>query len=151
MALPNLTTVQEFIHWVLGSFLQNALRTAKASTEVVVLAQGAIIANGSQVVNTSEYRVLSFHANVTGAPTGTSPTLNLYIDQSFDGGLSWQQLVELGPNPINTSGDWIGSIGPGCTSNYSMAGDFGDMVRFRWALGGTNPSFNLGIFAVGKS
>lgn len=83
---------------------------------------------------------LAVQLDVT-AVSGTSPTLALHVEQTFDG-VNW---ASFGFGPFNGI-DAVGAYRlvvedvPGVTGLY----------RVRWALGGTSPSFTFGVIVGSK-
>lgn len=77
----------------------------------------------------------SLEATLTvSAASGTTPTLDVTLETSIDGGTSW---------------DTVGAFGqltaPG--SDGHVFGPLGDQCRWKWAVGGTTPSFTFSIAA----
>jgi len=67
--------------------------------------------------------------------TGTSPTLDLYIDTKDDFTGNWYEIAH------------VGTFTAGSTSMHTVNVDGGQCFALRWVLGGTNPSFELKIAA----
>lgn len=67
------------------------------------------------------------------AASGTSPTLNVVIEDSVDGGATWNvvgtfaQKVAAGREVINVTAPFTGTL------------------RVRWTIGGTGPSFTFAV------
>lgn len=78
-------------------------------------------------------RVLAFFLKIFAAPTGTSPTLVMVIEESVDK----DSVVELGRTAVHTA------IG---TERLRFT-EFARYVRVRLELGGTNPSFDCAVTA----
>ena len=70
--------------------------------------------------------------NVTAA-SGTSPTLNVIIEDSVDGGSNW-----------NTIGTFAQRTGTG-REVINVTTPFGDQLRVTWTIGGTTPSFTFAV------
>ena len=77
--------------------------------------------------------------NVTAA-SGTSPTLNLKIQTSDDGGTTWCDV----PSGAFTQAT-------GATTQMLAFTTFGDTVRCVSTIAGTSPSFTYAVKAVCKS
>lgn len=80
---------------------------------------------------------------VPNAPTGTTPTLDVYYDQQDAAGNLLTGLVHIGPitavGPYAASfGVGIGYIGGGAVGGGLCLSGVG---RVQWVLGGTTPSF----------
>lgn len=85
---------------------------------------------------------LSLDINVSAA-SGTSPTLNFYVDRlGLDG--NWYTIFSSAQ--LTAIGTVSASIGSGLSTNQS----FGSDIRIRWAIGGTTPSFTFTISLIGK-
>ena len=82
--------------------------------------------------------------------SGTTPTLNVFIDTSFDGDSTWTQVCA--STQITAIGQQVFALGAGVAALNGVASGipFGDTIRVRYALGGTTPSFTVAISAVGK-
>ncbi len=70
--------------------------------------------------------------NVTAA-SGTSPTLNVLIEDSVDGGINY-----------NTIGTFAQKTAAG-REVINITTPFSDTLRVSWIIAGTNPSFTFGI------
>lgn len=114
-------------------------------TSVVVLNQSAITetANGNTTnLSVGSLSELALDFNISAA-SGTSPTLNLYMDRlGTDGNwyTIWSSAQVTAVSTVSTS------LGAGTTTNVS----FSSTVRVRWAIGGTTPSFTFTISLIGK-
>jgi hypothetical protein len=80
--------------------------------------------------------------------TGAVPTLDVYLDESPDSGVTWYQSIELGPGQITavTSGPPYPGNVINTLSMYNTP--FSDAVRIRWVFVGTSVTF--AVLAVGK-
>ncbi len=73
------------------------------------------------------------------AAAGTSPTLDVVIEDSLDGGATWNvigtftQLTGVGKQVIN------------------ITTPFADVVRVRWTIGGGGPSFTFAVDWIGQA
>lgn len=70
--------------------------------------------------------------NVTAA-SGTGPTLDVVIEDSVDGSSNW-----------NTVGTFAQKTAAG-REVINITGLFGDLLRVRWTIGGTTPSFTFAV------
>ncbi len=99
-----------------GLFLPSAARTASGSQR---LSRGV-----------GDYDRLAIYVNVTAA-SGTTPTLDLSVEDSPDGGVTWYQAA--------TAPQVTAAGGRAIRINLPLAAD----VRLVWAIGGTTPSFTF--------
>lgn len=67
------------------------------------------------------------------AVSGTAPTLDVVIEDSVDGGATW--------NTIGT----FAQLGAAGREVIDITSPFGDTVRVRWTIGGTAPSFTFAV------
>jgi hypothetical protein len=98
---------------------------------------GTVTASG----NTSDiyagiYSGLEIMLKVT-AVSGTSPTLDLYIEGKFEATGDYKPLVYL--TGIDGTGIWY----------FTITQLMFRYIRARWVLGGTSPSFTIGVHAQG--
>lgn len=70
--------------------------------------------------------------NVTAA-AGTTPTLDVTVEDSVDAGANWTTIGTF-TQKTATAREVINITSP-----------FGDMLRVRWVVGGTTPSFNFTV------
>lgn len=78
---------------------------------------------------------LGFSATLSiTAATGTSPTLDLTLQESLDGGATWNNVASF-PQKTTTGSHpkTFGLLTPG------------SICRWSWVIGGTTPSFNFSI------
>lgn len=71
--------------------------------------------------------------NVTAA-SGTTPTLDVVIEDSVDGGTTW-----------NVVGTFAQNTGAPGTQVINVTAPFSDTLRVRWTVGGTTPSFTFQV------
>lgn len=83
--------------------------------------------------NTDDAESLEGFLTVTAA-SGTSPTLDVSLETSVDGGTTW-----------NTVGAFAQIAGAGSRSR--VFGPLGDLCRWAWTIAGTTPSFTFTISA----
>ena len=118
---------------------------------------GVTTGNGSvpgNAVNVGAYSQLEIFLEINGL-SGT-PTLNVYLDISSDGGTTWYQYSQLGPANI-AAAPALGSpaVYPaGYTLSCGLAntgtGSFGDCIRVRYSLTGAGATANIAVKAIGK-
>jgi hypothetical protein len=91
------------------------------------------------------YSELLLGVNIT-AKTGTSPTIQFFIDSIGADGIAYNIYASSIVN--NTApAQVIGAIGSGFTTNVS----FGSSIQFRWVIGGTaTPGFTFSYSILGK-
>ena len=104
------------------------------------------------------------------ARSGTTPTLDIAIEHSLDGGttglqiarfvqvtsaqtLPYREYVEIGPQIATAASAAVTPVTGGTA--YNRAGqnaNFADAIRLRWPLpGGTTPSFTFRVLALSQS
>ena len=115
----------------------------RASATIVNLGAAAQTTNGnSGTLGVDAYSELAVDINIS-AVSGTSPTLNLYIDRlGADGNwyTIWSSAQQTGMGQVSAS------IGAGLATNQA----FGNSARLRWVLGGTTPSFTFSASIIAK-
>lgn len=77
-------------------------------------------------------KTLRAQLNVAAA-TGTSPTLNVLIEDSLDGGTTW-----------NTIGTFAQKTSTG-REVINITNPFSPLLRISWTIGGTTPSFTFAV------
>jgi hypothetical protein len=100
------------------------------------------ITGNSADLNVSAFREVAIDANIS-AVSGTSPTLQLFIDRKGADGIYYQIWNSASITAVGTASD---SIGPGLNKNQSL----GSTIRLRWVIGGTTPSFTFSASIIGK-
>lgn len=73
------------------------------------------------------------------AASGTTPTLDLFLEDTFDG-TNWNQVVAVNASPITTTGATVKRINLRDTPVT-------DNLRVSWTVGGTTPSFTFTVNA----
>ena len=68
------------------------------------------------------------------AASGTTPTLDLALQTSVDGGTTWQTVKAF-------------SQKTGTTTDVGVFGPLGSKLRWSWTIGGTTPSFTFTVTA----
>jgi len=109
--------------------------------------------NVGPVNNVGAYSQLEIYLELTNL-TGT---LNVFIDQSSDGGTTWYQYSQLGPpNLAAAPALGVPAIYPAsytlsCGLANANSGSFGDCVRVRYTLAGGSPVVGgFRVRAIGK-
>ena len=109
----------------------------------------AASASGDKLPGMEKYTSALFVAT-SGAVTGTSPTLNVYIQTLLPDGSTWQDIVSF--TQITAATSRIAHFVTGAASEAAVqtealtAGSIkaiglGNYIRVRCVVGGTNPSF----------
>jgi hypothetical protein len=144
MGLNQATSVWDRIRTVGTGLLASAAAVLRATIQASA-AQTASI-NSSALTTIAPYREANFYLNVT-AFSGTSPTLNVKIQTSDDGGTTWYDLMY-----PNSSIPVAFTQVVGITNQVlSVAGNIGDTIRAVSTIAGTTPSFTYAIKGVFKS
>jgi hypothetical protein len=135
-------------------------------SEITLLAAAAVSANGNSApavlgdVWTDVFGMI----NVSAVPAGGTPTLDVYIQTSPDGGTSWKDIVH---TQFTTSalkrffqiaGGAAGSTAILAASDAALAGEtvvqgpWGDLLRVKWifAAGGSTGAYTLAVQVVTK-
>lgn len=112
---------------------------------LVQLASAALTANGqTPPINVpSSIKRGELNVNVT-ALSGTTPTLDIYVE-GLDDNRVWFLIYH--PTQITTVSDVSEGLGDGMQTAVSLP----DVIRVRWVLGGTTPSFTASISLTGQS
>jgi hypothetical protein len=96
------------------------------------------------------------------ASSGTGEVLDLYLQSSSDGGTTWFDLSFELATQVDTDGTETASL-TNARDFVNMAADeacedgiakyviFGDLVRARWVIGGSSPSYTFSVKAIGKN
>jgi hypothetical protein len=127
----------------------NRLRVSPANAEIILpidiqarykpagmtLYSGTVTASGNTAdIDVSTISALEIELKVT-AVSGTTPTLNVYIEGKFEPTGDYKPLVY--QENITGTGIWYFTINP-CVFRY---------IRVRWLVSGTSPSFTFGVYA----
>lgn len=126
----------------IGTGFLEGVGVADSTKEIVFLAPGAtaLTANGNTTgVDVSSYAEAVLFVDVT-ASSGTTPTLNLYVDTWDFNSQAWYAL----------SAVTITQITAATTVEVGLT-EFGEQIRLRWVVGGTTPSFTVEASVVPKS
>jgi hypothetical protein len=114
---------------------------AKEVKSEVLVASAARTATGTgtQKCGFGRYEKFAFLLDVTAA-SGTTPTLDVTIQHSIDGGTNWHTLVAM--TQATAAGEQIkveSEVESGTAEVY------GDCFRAIWTIGGTTPSFTFKV------
>lgn len=99
---------------------------------VVSAARTATTGTTGALAGYGNARSIRAQLNCTAA-AGTSPTLNVIIEDSVDGGTNW-----------NTVGTFTQLVAAG-RQVINVPAPFGDQVRISWTIGGVTPSFTFAV------
>jgi hypothetical protein len=125
-------------------------------TATTISANGA----GDVVAGLARYAGLDVQLTASAAPTGGSPTLDVYLQKTLDGGTTWQDIAayrftaaakrflrisQIAAGPTATVAPADGSL----TNDTVAQGPFGDQLRVKYvfALGGGTGTFTLAVTA----
>ena len=98
---------------------------------------GTVTASGNTAdIDVNIYSGLEIMLKVTGV-SGTSPTLDLYIEGKFEATGDYKPLVY--QTGIAGTGIWY----------FTITQLMFRYIRARWVVGGTSPSFSFGVYAQG--
>jgi hypothetical protein len=75
------------------------------------------------------------------AGTGTTPTLDVKLQTSFDGNDA---------TAIDVPASAFAQVGAAAASQIKSVAPFHRFVRITWAIGGTTPSFNFGVYLTAR-
>jgi hypothetical protein len=101
---------------------------------------GSVTASGNGGAAGGYGAALSLRAqlNVTAA-SGTTPTLDVVIEDSVDGGVTW-----------NTVGTFTQKTAV-AREVINVTVPFADSLRVRWTVGGTTPNFTFAVHWVAQA
>jgi hypothetical protein len=130
-------------------------------SQVTLLAGAARTTSGNSgaLPNYGNYRSAIIEVNVT-AVSGTTPTLDVYIDTSVDG-TNWINIAHFTQiTGISRRYIQISEYGSQATSDFDSTADlpagsvrsgpWGSTLRVRWVIGGTTPSFTFSVIGMFK-
>lgn len=80
-------------------------------------------------------RAWAFFSIIVTAASGTTPQLTVIIESSADAGITWRTQ---GTSPVITGVS---------TTDVLVSGQFSELVRVRWTIAGTTPSFTFSVTA----
>lgn len=118
----------------------------RTSRELTLLASAARTAsgNGSAVSGMSKYTKFAFEL-VVSAAAGTTPTLDVKVQHSIDGGTTWFDLVTFAQKTAAGSELKMEADVEGATAEV-----YGDDFRVTYTIGGTTPSFTFYVKAAAQ-
>jgi len=115
--------------------------------------------SGAIIINDADIENLLIRLSVTAA-SGTSPTLDIFFQQSLDGGSTWvdvarfPQVTAALSNPhylslsVGADNRIASSVGDGTIAANSIGTALvSSFWRIRWNIGGTSPSFTFAVDA----
>ncbi|MCX8159190.1 MAG: hypothetical protein N3D20_02790 [Candidatus Pacearchaeota archaeon] len=115
--------------------------------------------SGVIVLDDVDIENLLIRLNVTAA-SGTSPTLDVYIQQSLDGGTNFVDVARFSQITGTTTNPHYISLAAGAANSVNgavgdatiSAGTVGtslvsNVLRVKWVIGGTSPSFTFTVDA----
>lgn len=109
------------------------------SIPVLASAARTTSSQGTAVELPANCRKFSFQI-VCSARSGTNPTLDAIVQHSIDGGTTWFDLVTF--TQLTATGQELKSY---AEVESSSAQTVGKLVRAKWTVGGTTPSFTFAI------
>jgi len=135
-----------------------ALRIPALTRELVASAARTTSSNSGAILLTDgRFDNFLVALNVSAA-SGTSPTLDVYIQQSLDGGTTFVDVARFAQQTTTTSNSHYINLASG--ANNVVAGAVGDAtisasaigttlisqtLRVKWVVGGTSPSFTFSV------
>jgi hypothetical protein len=138
-----------------------------ANNTIALVPSTTVSANGTStpVDGLSRLRDLFGGWEVSAVPTGGAPTLDVYLQTTFDGGTTWQDIAhyQFTTSAVKRLFSICGSVAGPTTSvapsDAALSGDtvvqgpWGDKLRAKWvfAAGGSTGSYTLAGFVVGKT
>lgn len=122
-----------------------------AQSDTTLLALGPQTASGSVTGGFSGDNSTGgiFYLSVVGAPTGTTPTLTAKIQELNPVSGNYVDIpgASFSSGNITAAGDYKLTVHPAATAsaNSVVAQPIGRNFKVVWTIGGTTPSFNMGI------
>jgi hypothetical protein len=112
---------------------------AKAGIEKTLLASGArtTTGTGSAVCGFGRYEKFTAEL-VVSAASGTTPTLDVLVEHSIDGGTTWFTMITF--TQKTTTGNELKTESE---VEAATAEVYGDCLRVKYTIGGTTPSFTF--------
>lgn len=131
------------------------------ATRVELLASAAQIATGNGGgIAVGNLKELTVYVDLT-AISGTAPLLDVWLQSSSDGGTNWYDMLyeagsmDAAANAVpGSSSTWSRDVLSGVSATSRATAiykSFGDLVRVRWVISGTTPSFTFSVKSIGKS
>lgn len=87
----------------------------------------------------SHVNTLRVQLNVTAA-SGTTPTLDLVLEDTLDGGATWNSIVSF-TQATAVSRQVV---------NVASTTNFSDTIRLRWTIGGVSPSVTFAVIVYSE-
>ena len=115
------------------------MENTRASLLTLVPSAAQTSSGIGSAVEVGEYIQLLVTLNIT-AMSGTSPSVEVYLETSDDDGTTWYTL----PNGNFTSATSVGQ------QVMQITAPFGNYLRAVYTLGGTTPSVTFAVKAVAK-
>lgn len=109
------------------------------SETLVASAARTATGTGSQICGFGRYEKFLCELSVTAA-SGTTPTLDVTVQHSIDGGSTWFTLVAF--TQKTTTGNELKTESE---VEAATAEVYGDCIRAIWTVGGTTPSFTFTV------
>ena len=108
-------------------------------------ARETVVASGARTTSSDSGALTGYGAaatlraqlNVTAA-SGTTPTLDVVIEDSVDSGATWNSLGSFTQKTV------------AAREVINVTIPFGDVIRVRWTVGGTTPSFTFAVDLVSQ-
>lgn len=106
---------------------------------ITPVASAARTASGtsSTLEGVGEWGTIRARLAVTAA-SGTSPTLDVVVEDTLDGGTNWHTVATFAQK--TAAG----------TEAVNITTPFSDRLRVRWTVGGTTPSFTFSVAMYGE-
>ena len=117
------------------SMLNVSLGSATTGNLTEVISAARTTSSNSGIIVSKVGAVLSGLVNVSAA-SGTTPTLDLVLQESYDNGVTFQDV-------------WHCERITGLTTVFIPAIPLGGRRRWLWTIGGTTPSFTFSIITTG--
>ena len=107
-----------------------------SSYAIAPVASAARTVTGTSTPTLGLGRATALRAQLTvSAAIGTTPTLNAFIEDTLDGGATW--------NVIGTFAQKVAAS----QEVINITTPFADQIRVRWTIAGTTPSFTFAVNA----
>lgn len=109
------------------------------SKTLVASAARTATGTGTQVCGFGRYEKFTMQLAVTAA-SGTTPTLDVTVQHSIDGGTTWFTLATFTQKTAAGS-----ELKTESEVEAATAEVYGDCIRAIWTIGGTTPSFTFSV------
>lgn len=138
-----------------SAFVQNAGQSFTLTQTVTNNSTGSIASTANPQ---GVHRGCQFILKVNGSITGTSPTLDVFIQDSIDGSV-WDDRVHFAQLISTSTGSFVaainvGSFVPRATTDATLAagtiadGQLAPFLRAKFVVSGTSPSFPIQVLAA---